>query len=515
MSTREIPQEYTQLAERLQSLLDSDPALAVREARSLPSNGAIGGVMLMGLKAAILVDAGSASKDKVAVEEGVGLIRSFIEATPKKHVGGLLYNLGNGLVTLASLEPYNSVDWYILTAPLRREGRSAFSRATELSDERVDIACAYTNIGNSYWQASRWVEAYDAYSKALEHDHSNVIAATGAIQVIDRCLAQGIGNPEILCAVAEKHKLNARDHAHRITELAGLKALEEISRLLDIPINGGKMPDLSAAGAYEKFVAHHRLALSPTIEGLDLSLKRWDSLQIDSLIVPASGHYVVPVLFAMFNVLKADYLLARYLAYQAFNEELPDSGHYVDTLDYATYGMRSSTLLLSQRACMDILDKIAVAVTEYLQIPDSTKSISFTTRWFSGSNNRQPVAWHPKIKKEIERGNTGLIALADLSLDVHAGGALQLKRDHRNTSTHRFNILHDMGTAAKSSTYAQHSDLRLFKTQLIESLQLARAALIYFVECVRFSELGKKHLVSNLPPLSVPSHHWIRGEDKN
>ena len=63
--------------------------------------------------------------------------------------------------------------------------------------------------------------------------------------------------------------------------------------------------------AYQRFVAKHRLALAPTIEGLDLAMSRWDSLRIESITEPINTEHGVPPLFAMFNVLKSDYLAAR------------------------------------------------------------------------------------------------------------------------------------------------------------------------------------------------------------
>ena len=133
-------------------------------------------------------------------------------------------------------------------------------------------------------------------------------------------------------------------------------------------------PNLKDASDYEKFVARHRLVLSLTIEGLDCSLKRWDSLCFDSITEPVGSASGVPPLFAMLNVMKSDFLAARYLAYQALTAKFPDSGFYTDTLDYAVYGIAPSLLSLAQRACIDVLDKIAAATTEYLAFRVTRKS---------------------------------------------------------------------------------------------------------------------------------------------
>jgi hypothetical protein len=144
------------------------------------------------------------------------------------------------------------------------------------------------------WKTHRWVEAYDAYTEALARDGSNAIASTGAAKVLLRCVARGLGDKHVLQSVAARHIKNARLHPERIAELAGVRAQEQLSKLLQKPLRGGKPPDLSQASEYEKFVLLHRLALSPTVEGLNCSLKRWDSLRIGSIAERVATENGVP-----------------------------------------------------------------------------------------------------------------------------------------------------------------------------------------------------------------------------
>ena len=82
----------------------------------------------------------------------------------------------------------------------------------------------------------------------------------------------------------------------------------------------------------------------------------------------------------MFNVMKADFLTARLLAYRALYGETPDSGTYADTLDYAQYGTSQSLLTIAQRTCIDVLDKIALATSEYFEL--AGRFIYFSNRWY-------------------------------------------------------------------------------------------------------------------------------------
>jgi tetratricopeptide (TPR) repeat protein len=502
--------QFEQLATKLKKLANEDPSKAITAARALPPQTQTGGVLLDGLRAAILVDAGSDAKDICAVRDGLDVFRAMAKTRPAD--ANLPYNLGNGLAALADLEPYTGPNWYLTTAEIRREARAQFRTAISLNGAVSSLAL--TNSGNAMWKAHRWAEAYDAYSEALKHDGTNAVALTGAVKVLLRCIQHGIGNRDVLLSVTVKHLSLAKQHAHRIQELAGIVAYTELQKLLERNIDAGCAPDLSHLSEYEKFVSTHRLALSPTIEGLDCSLKRWDSLQIQSISEPIATKRGVPALFAMFNVMKSDFLAARHLAYLALSTRPPDSGSYADTLDYAVYGIGPSMLLLAQRACMDVLDKIAVATSEYFAIPNSEKA-AFATRWFVSGTKNNLLEWHPSLVDPQKSPNVGIIALAELALDLRPGGALYEKKNYRNASTHRFTVLHDLGChPSQDSVFVEHCPLEDFQSLTVESLQLTRAALLYFVEMISIQESIRVPDNTRMIPLNVPSHHVIRGEDK-
>jgi len=496
---------------KLHALMDQDPEQAIRQARALSSDVAVDGVLFTGLKAGVLVDAGTGASDRQAIEEGIALFRTLSAARPDE--GHLHYNLGNGLAALADQEKYTGLGWYLSTAALRHEARNEFHRAVSSPNPGDTVAMAFTNLGNSFSRAHRWVEAYDAYLSALSCDSSNSIASTGAAKILLRCIGRGIGDKKILKGVAARHVERARKYAQRIVELAGVRAEAELATLLTWKPRGSVDPDLSKASEYEKFVAEHRLALSPTIEGVDCSLSRWDSLRLSGIHErgPKAG---VPPIFAMFNVMKSDFLAARYLAFQALTLNIPESGLYADTLDYATYGVTQSMLALAQRACIDVLDKVAVATTEYLALPVGPKPVYFSNRWFAERKKGQPLKWHEALRSHIEKGNTALVALAEVSLDVSKGGALHSKKAFRHSSTHQFTVLHDIGcTPSRDSMHIEHSGVEEFTLLLIESLQLGRAAILYFAEMIAINETKTPKGGGLVTELNVPSHHFIRGED--
>lgn len=499
-------------ASKLQALVDSNSAKAIQEARALPSNKPVGGIYFTGLKASILVDAGSHAKDKQAIGEGVGLFRKLLAKSPKE--AGYHYNLGNGLMALADLESCAGHAWYLNTAEIRREARSHFQKAISSDRSVAFLSTVFANLGNALLRSHRWIEAYDAYTDALIHDSSNAVASTGAAKILLRCIARGVGDKRVLQSVAARHLKSANLHQQRLAVLAGLGANDQLASLLKIRLRSCKPPDLRDASDYEKFVARHRLALSPTIEGLDCSLKRWDSLRLHSIREPVAIGSGVPPLFAMLNVMKSDFLAARYLAFQALTSQFPESGLYADTLDYALYGIVPSLLSLAQRACIDMLDKIAVATTEYFGIPGNAKVVYFWSRWFDNPQRGQPLAWHPSLLPGIEKGNGAIIALAEIAFDLADEGFLYRKKAFRHSSTHRFTVLHDIGCSpSRDCIHIEHAKIAEFKDHLIESLQLARAAIVYFVEMVSITESLSAAGPDKQVAINIPNHHDIRGHD--
>ncbi len=497
-------QRVAKLDSQLRALAVRDPAGAIQKSRALLS----GGINQRSVAAGVLIDVGALTKDSQAIQEGVDVFRELIERYPRSH--GFKYNLGNGLVTLADTVPYRCLDWYLETSALRREARSLFEAVAANGEcENGLRSTAACNLGNAYWKGHRWAEAYDAYLTAVRFDPSNVIAQTGAARVLIRCAQLRLGSPSVLMAVAQRHIERSEPHKYRLRELGGPHAEAYLAPLFEEKLPGGVYPDLSSADDYQRFVARKRLALSLTIEGLDTSLKRWDSLQIASTTEPVSTAGVPP-LYAMFNVMKADFLAARLLAYQTLHKGTRDSGTYADTLDYALYGINQSLLTIAQRTCIDVLDKIAVATSEYFGL--TGRFIYFSNRWYGEKLKGGGLQWNPDLREAILKENTALVALAEISLDIEAGGALHWSKLLRHASTHRFIVAHDIGdSASRTSSFVDHYRSEDFENSVIRSLQLTRAALLYFVDLIAQHERTAGTGLAF--PITIPQHHEIRGED--
>lgn len=499
---------FQDIAAQLNALLDEDPQLAIIEASKLGDD-----INSQMIKAGIFVDAGAATKNKEAIETGVEIYQNALEQYPLNTE--LVYNLANGFHALAISTHYVDFSWYQETQANRQKARKLFYQSALSTSATTDTKSqAFTNLGNILWSSYRWVEAYDFYMMALEENARNGVASSGALKMLRYALSQNIGDFELLSEEIEHLAAHVQSNIGTIQTYAGKTGAEGIlGEIHKIPTNK-KIPTGIQANKFIDFVVRNNLALSPTIHSFKQDESRWDNLSIASVTVSTSSGSAVPELFAMLNIIKSDYILARQILFGCQNGSFADSGTYSDTLDYACYGVNESALSLAQRVALDILDKVAVASLSYLEI-GGARSTSFKSAWFKVDGTNKKLA--PKILQEIKSGNTALLALSEISNDLSEGenGYLSEKQQARNSTTHRFTVLHDMVTIPESeSRCLEHYDYDSFKAEAMSTLKLARSSIIYFVQMIQLREERLSASSTGITmPMVVPSHHHIRGFD--
>ena len=501
--------ELEKIAKQLRELIDIDPKRAINEARKLK-----GDVNSDCIKAAIFIDAGHSIKNKETITEGVSIVRKFFSVYPDNI--DFKYNLANGLHVLSLIEKFSIPYWHISTRPLRQEARSLLADVASNKKSSNHLASqAYTNLGNLLLSSYRWVEAYDAYAEAIRKEKRNGVASSGVVKILDRCISLRIGDNQAMTKVAQKYAKLASESSGQIREIAGTGARKTIERQIAKYLTSEKHPqEKIKLSQYQKFVESNRLYLSLTIEGSDKSLKRWDSLIIKSITESVDAGPEVPPIFAMLNIMKSDYLAARWLAFTSLNvNDMHESGYYSDTLDYACYGVKYSLITMAQKIAYDILDKIAVATSDYLGLKNSKKA-SFKSLWHRQTDTKENSHLEDKIKAEIEEGNVALIALSEVANDLSQGRYLHAKSNIRHTSTHRFTVLHDEAIGKyRNNECVEHFNITDFEKEVVEILKLVRASLIYFVEMIALREGRISNKFGPVPQLIVPSHHYIRGEE--
>lgn len=349
---------------------------------------------------------------------------------------------------------------------------------------------ALCNLGNALDESGRWIEAYQCYAEALEVDPNNGNAAGNAAELLLRRIDLGRGLLGHYGAVYDSYVLRAKKLREHTRAIAGSEtaarwdSLELTGSLGHVSHEGDKLND------YQRWIKQHRLALTFAVEGLGSDESRWDSAMIESVAV-IEGEADPPPIFTSMNVLKAEFLTARRLAYQGetmlldslFTQHPDDSGWYADTLDASLYGEPPAMLILAQRASLDLLDKIAVAANEYLDTNLKPSKVTFREFWMEPGS----LAIRNNIPLPV-KGRGPAIALAELSYDISSDGLYPAAHLLRNAGTHR--LVHLTHGDATGATVETHSSV--IYTELIEacheSLRVARAAYIYLIDLIQESE---------------------------
>lgn len=446
------------------------------------------------------------------LEIGVAWARGLIEGedTPEHIAAEALYNVGTGLASIYRIREEGDLDEYA-------EGPDPLFRLENIDDLRAvrhvlraagydeyasseQRSRALCNLGNLLDDSGRWVEAYTAYSDALKLDPSNGNAAGNAAELLRRRLEYARDELGHIAAVYDRYLQIAKSLRDRTVEIAGERVAERWDSLEPMDGEGHFRHIGDELDPYHQWIVEHRLALTATVEGLGGGGERWDSAGLDGAIPSDS----VPTIFAAMNVLKAEYLVARRMAYrgqQMVNEagesqHPDDSGLYTDTRDGGIYGEGPALLLLSQRSALDVLDKIAVAANEHFGVGMRPGKVDFAGFW------RDVKTSVVRLKLSAgDPGNRHVLALAELAADLTEYGMYPNARLLRNAGTHR--IVHATSgypTGPTKDTFSTVDLDELLKASL-EALWVCRAAYLYFVDLVdsQFLDSEMTDMVRRLP----------------
>lgn len=109
----------------------------------------------------------------------------------------------------------------------------------------------------------------------------------------------------------------------------------------------------------------------------------------------------------------------------------------------------------------------------------------------------------------------GLVELAE-DYDSRAG-ILRSHKDLRNSGTHRFVVLHDLGDPSRSrqAPEIEHHHREHFTQEVLRALRVARSAIQMLALAISQHERGLGQRMDGfVGTMIVPDHHWIRGHDE-
>lgn len=466
------------------------------------------------------IDAASTAEDVDQLRLGLAWAQAVMddESAAAEDKDSAAFNIANGLteihyigwtkhralpVTNASLKraPFRLAERETLRLTRRLNATAATSEHLE-GRRRSTALC---NLGNSLDESGRWVEAYQCYADALEADPTNGNAAGNAAELLRRRIVRGQGLLGHYGAVYDQYVRRAhqlRDHTVAIAGEATARRWDELELTESL---GHTSHEGDGLDEYQQWIKEHRLALALAVEGLGSDEPRWDSASLGGVQVKV-GEPDPPLIFSSMNVLKAEFLTVRRLAFRGetmlleslFSQHPDDTGSYADTLDYSLYGEPPAMLILAQRASLDLLDKIAVAANEHFGTGLSPEQVSFRGYWF----DRGSGALRPKLPKPVA-GHGMAIALAELSYDMDPEGLYPAAQTLRNAGTHRLvHLTHGVPTGVTEGTHSTVDYWELIHA-CHESLRVARSAFIYLIDLI--GEAEAEHQSSNLLSLPLPN----------
>lgn len=511
------------LVAELYRLRNDDPETAIERVKELGTSRAE-----QVIRSIVLIDSGDSLNRYDVVDKGVELLQKAIGNS--KADANTLYNLANGYQVRARINQDESTKLSGQISDDRFRARVNFGSVFSNHEGEIELRSqALTNIGILFLETNRWIEAIDCFQIAQKLLPSNAVAAfqemrrnMGLAGVFSRepQLYKSFCHPEAQLQRIRHLADVVEDNLDTMERFAGSHAVEIAERTIRDAKTIKPLPKATITNKYYAYVEKNNLALS-----LYCSAEEYNSGQFDLITVPSvttdSGEVpIVPEIYAMMNVMKADYVFARQLLYevQCQNDEtfIHETATYADTLDYSIYGARYSALTVSQRIAFDILDKIAVALASYLKIKGADRK-TFINLWGSSVRDKGYVPC-PIIDEELKSGNAPLIALhnvyQDISKDeIRGDGFMGAQKQFRNASTHRFTVLHDAAsvTSMSASKTVEHKDIVEFENLTMDSLRLARACLFYFVETIIFIDKRDHEADEFTLNIDVPDHDFIRG----
>lgn len=478
--------------------------------------------------AVVLVDCGSEMNDMASVSRGVEIFAELLKAA--KPDSALAYNLANGLQARSRLRhgPVSPVAGQEFED--RFQARVHFGSV--MRDSRASPMLrsqALTNMGILLLDTYRWVEAIDCFQQALKNFPRNAVSAYQEMRHSMGLAGLFSRKPETyqtychIDALLERiRQLSGVVSANydAVVEFAGEHALPTVRKAAEDAAKIEPAPRKKIDNPYFSFIDANGLALSLHCSAEEYRKGRFDLLTIPSIRAKPTDEHRVPEIFAMINVMKSDFAFARQVYFEVREYDTDtlfyETTSHADTLDYAVYGVRFSALTSAQRIAFDILDKIAVALASYLGVKAAHKT-SFSQVW--GRHEKGGVFIpNEEIETCLRTGNPGMISLYniyhDISKDDSRGhGFMEAHKSYRNSSTHRFSVLHDDMFPSDHSSLSlavDHMHLQRFESLTLDSLKLARAALFYFVDMINFAEdAGDDEDI--VVESTVPDHDYIRG----
>lgn len=509
----DTPDQLATVGATIRSLIDEgEAAAAVSFADCLEGAD----VPVTHLRAYTYTEAGEALRDRSLVSRGAALWRSLEGKTLDWP-----YNLGNAELSLFEI----AVSGDGRAAAFERErqhlhqARSCFSRAAAETSLLDDIRLqALTNLGNSYSQMGRDLEAIEHWRKAFEIDSEFAMAHANvgvALQSVAAFMGPHVATVIHDAAAELDHALSRREEIARYGGPGSVARFEAIRAKLPKDPKPHRHDATRWSDPHLQWCRAHELFLHVSHPCLREDVRILDPLFFRSLTggIDDESQERVERLFDAYNALKQGYVSARYLTWLGTDPDAETRENidtirgrigFFDTSLNARFGLRTGIALQAFTAATNVLDQVASFLHLYFETGRQPTSISFRRLWRGAGGKLDPklATW-----LDDERFNRGLYALCDLAADLEHDSLLDRLIDRRHALTHRFFVVHDVLADPVQDERLERLDWPTFVDESVKQLRIARAALIYLARAVdsaeRVKSRGRDGFQVELPVLEL------------
>lgn len=470
-------------------------------------------ILMPSLRAAIYIDAGTASGKSGIVRQGTGIYEELLSQSldiPQREKCTILYNAANGHNSIYDLKrrrrqktiPTNNTN-------LRTAKRYYFEALALLENKTGPFASQlFVNIGNCLSQFGRYVESADYYQKALVADPTNGMAM-GNLAIELEYIARILGDyrHEYIALAYDllRQTFDIGAHLHYGSMLAqqSFKSMfEQLKTIIDAhdePLLPPKpiafQDDSPFEGRYLRFCIENGLLLNTWIGNQRLTPRTSDDIAFGPIIVTTSNEDTVLEVLKVLNEIKESYATARYIYFlPESQDDLLDSVsettiyHGMDL--YEVKGIYTGLYKTAYSRAFDILDKVARIINIYFGV--GKREFSFWNLFVEKQSLGQEKQIRFAARQEIVMlNNPSIFALADLCIDYYENEHADYKTidSRRNRITHDFLQVY-LYEAANLNT-ANCVSLSELRKEIRSILHLTKSAILYAVSAVNIAEYNR------------------------
>ncbi|MCY4090696.1 MAG: LA2681 family HEPN domain-containing protein [Caldilineaceae bacterium] len=446
-------------------------------------------------------DASDAGEEQLLRELGEECEQRLLTAEGEERVRLRYFqaNTYSGIVAVKRKDPKYAWNW---DQPESVQGILALRRAIcEPAFEKVHhiLACQIrTNLASSLSWLGRPISANELRLKVLETEPRLAKTLAGRAKEVTY-LAGAVydeGHRDCLLSAAQSmYEAALLDNAvwesddRKCVAPSLSQGLEKISCYLDA-VGYDRSLDLSQwplglSGEernYRLWSLQNRLFLNPLNEAYTVSVAATDVLHLPSHVYRIDE---APRFPAYYNLLKQEYISARYRLYHATCEEDPeflmrDVG-LLNSGENQIFGHYTEDLRSAFRSAYSILDKIGLFLNDYYDIGLKPRNVTFRNIWYSKQRSD-----HREIRPKFRNSRNWLLrGLFFLSKDLFDETFMEVAEPDaadlaklRNQVEHRFLGFHLYEEGKNDETH-RLVPLGEFQDKTLRMLKLAREALIY------------------------------------